>query len=191
MGPTATVSTLGLFLLARTEELRIQVSVPQAYFQSIAPGTRATVTVQELPGRKFEGVVAMQSGALDSASRTRLTEIRLKNPDGILLPGMYARVSFATGTRTVHLRVPANTLDVGASGTRVAVVRPDKRLHYVTVVLGRDFGAEAEVLEGLTGKEQLVTNPTNELHEGMPVEIASDAHASMPTNGGAVKQTTK
>jgi RND family efflux transporter MFP subunit len=171
--PTATVSTMGLFGLAKTDELRIQVSVPQSFNSSIQPGTRATVTVQELPGHKFEGIVSRQSGALDSASRTRLTEIRLKNPEGVLLPGMFARVSFATGGKTAKLRVPANTLAVGANGTRVAIVRADKTLHYVTVVLGRDFGAEAEVVEGLHGDEKLVTNPTDEMHEGMKVEIAA------------------
>jgi len=170
--PTSTVSTSGLFGLARTDQLRIQVSVPQVYTQSIRPGTHATVTVQELPGRKFEGIVSRQSGALDSTSRTRMNEIRLKNPDGVLLPGMFANVSFATGGKTARLRVPANTLDVGANGTRVAIVRPDKTLHYVTVVLGRDFGSEAEVVEGLHGDEKLVTNPTDEMHEGMKVEIA-------------------
>jgi RND family efflux transporter MFP subunit len=169
--PSTTVSTQGLFGLARTDELRIQVSVPQSYMQSIRPGTHATVTVQELPGRKFEGVVSRQSGALDSTTRTQMTEIRLKNPDGALLPGMFANVSFSTGGKTAKLRVPANTLDVGANGTRIAIVRPDRTLHYVKVVLGRDYGSEAEVVEGLQGDEKLVTNPTNEMHEGMKVEI--------------------
>jgi len=170
--PTSTVSTMGLFGLARIDSVRIQVSVPQSYTQFITTGTRATVTVQELPGRKFEGVVAIQAGALDSTSRTRLTEIQLKNSDGALLPGMFAQVSFATGGSDARLRVPANVLDVGAKGTRVAIVRPDKTLHFVTVVLGRDFGQEAEVVQGLTGKELLVTNPNDQMHEGMKVEIA-------------------
>jgi RND family efflux transporter MFP subunit len=177
-GPTSTVSTTGLFSVASTGELRIQVSVPQTYFQSIRPGTKATVSVQELPGRRFEGAVTRQSGALDSTSRTRLTEIRLKNPDGLLLPGMFAQVSFATGGQSASLRVPANTLDVGASGTRVVVVRPDNTLHYIPVKLGRDFGAEVEILEGLTGRVRVVSNPTDEMHEGMRVEVAGAAERS-------------
>jgi RND family efflux transporter MFP subunit len=176
-GPTSTVSSMGLFGLAGTDELRIQVSVPQAYFQSIAPGTRATVTVQELPGRKFEGAVTIQAGALDSSSRTRLTEIRLRNPKGILLPGMFAQIVFATGGKENTIRVPANALDVGAKGTRIAIVRPDNTLHYLTVQLGRDFGNEVEILDGLNGKEKLVSNPTNDLREGMRVEISKTESA--------------
>ncbi len=193
LGPTTTVSTSGLFGLARTDELRIQVSVPQAYFQSIATGTKATVSVQEMPGRVFEGAVTMQSGALDSSSRTRMTEIRLKNPKGVLLPGMFARVVFAMGGKRRVLRVPANALDVGKDGTRVAVVRPDSTLHFVKVLLGRDFGPEAEVLEGLTGDERMVSNPTSDLKDGMRVEVASggDAGPKMSPAGDHTPPSTK
>jgi len=180
--PTATVTTTGLFGLARTEELRIQVSVPQAYFQSISAGTKVVVTVQELPGRKFPGEVTMMSGALDSVSRTRMTEIRLKNPQGILLPGMFAQVSFATGVKEHVLRVPANALAIGADGTRVAIVRPDNTLHFQPVQLGRDFGNEAEVLSGLGGKERLVSNPSSDLHEGMKVEVTHVIEATPAAN---------
>jgi len=173
-GPSATVSTLGLFGLARTDELRIQISVPQTNFQSIISGTKATVTVQELPGRKFEGSVAIQAGALDSVSRTRLTEVRLKNPQGLLLPGMFAQVSFATSGVQRTIRIPANALEIGAAGTRVVIVRPDSSLHYQPVQLGRDFGDEAEILSGLNGDEKLVSNPTNDLHEGLHVTVSSD-----------------
>src|SRR5579871_301953 len=184
-GPTATVSTLGLFGLARTDELRIQVSVPQAYFQTIASGTKATVTVQELPGRKFLGEVTMMSGALDSVSRTRMVEIRIKNPQGLLLPGMFAQISFAMGSKERVLRVPANALAIGADGTRVAIVRPDNTLHFQPVQLGRDFGNEAEVLSGLVGDEKLVSNPSNDLHEGMRVEVMRAADAGPEANSGS------
>ncbi len=176
-GPTATIGRTGLFGLARTEELRIQVSVPQTDFRTIGPGTRTRITVQELPGQVFEGTVRMQAGALDAASRTRLTEIRLKNLNGALLPGMFAQVAFATGGQARTLRVPANTLAVDAGGTRVVVVRPDHTLHFLPVQLGRDFGIEVEVLQGLKGDEALISNPNNALHEGMRVDVVPQSNA--------------
>lgn len=184
-GPTATVTTLGLFGLARTDELRIQVSVPQSYFQSIATGTKASVTVQELPGRTFLGEVTMMSGALDSSSRTRMVEIHIKNPLGVLLPGMFAQISFATGARERALRVPAIALAIDANGTRVAIVRPDSTIHFQAVQLGRDFGNEAEVLSGLVGTEKLVSNPSDDLHEGMQVEVMRAADTGPEANSGS------
>ena len=71
------------------------------------------------------------------------------------------------------LRVPSNTLLNGAQGTQVVTVTPDRKAHYVMVELGQDFGQEVEVLDGLRGDEQLVTNPSDSLKEGAPVEIAA------------------
>ena len=170
--PTANGSKAGLLGLAKTDELRIQVSVPQNSLKAVVPGTHATVTVNQLPGRKFIGTVATQSGALDSSTRTQLAEIRIKNADGTLLPGMFAQVTFAAMVGRKTVRVPASALSIGGDGTRVVVVRPDNTLHYVPVKLGRDFGPEAEALEGLKGDEKLVVNPSNDLAEGMKVKIA-------------------
>jgi multidrug efflux pump subunit AcrA (membrane-fusion protein) len=118
--------------------------------------------------------VFQASGALDEATRTRLTEIRLPNPKRILLPGMYAQVSI-TPLDASHgsIRVPANTLLVDAKGQRVAVVGPDNTVHFREVRLGRDYGQETEILSGVGLDDRLITDPSDELHEGSRVEIIS------------------
>ena len=50
----ASNTKLALFSIARVDTLRIQVGVPQTYFQAVRPGTKISVLVRELPGRKFE-----------------------------------------------------------------------------------------------------------------------------------------
>jgi hypothetical protein len=83
------------------------------------------------------------------------------------------------------LRVPANALSIGADGTRVAIVRADSTVHFQPVQLGRDFGNEAEVLSGLTGQERLISNPSNELQEGMRVEVTRTEDAAQAPNSAA------
>ena len=39
------------------------------------------------------------------------------------------------------------------------------RAHYLSVQIGRDFGAEVEIVNGLNGKERLVVNPADTLKE--------------------------
>jgi multidrug efflux pump subunit AcrA (membrane-fusion protein) len=57
--------------------------------------------VRELPKKPFEGVVANASGALDAASRTLLTEVRVRNAESTLRPGMYADVSSTSSAITL------------------------------------------------------------------------------------------
>ncbi len=168
---TVTVPHSGLFGIARTDVLRIQVNVPESAIGSIRTGDKARIQVQELPGRTFTGSVWRMAGALDATSRTVMTEVRVPNPDGALMPGMYAQVQFQTTQTHPLLRIPASTLVVDSEGTRVATVTPEHRIHYKTVRLGRDFGKEVEINQGLDGREALVSNPTDDLKEGTPVQI--------------------
>jgi RND family efflux transporter MFP subunit len=165
----------GLFGIARTDTLRIRVQVPQTFLTSIRPGQKALIAVREFPRRKFEGSVFRIAGALDSASRTLLTEIRLRNADNRLVPGMYADVQLAPRGAERSLRIPANTLMMGADGPRVAIVTRERKVHLQSVQLGRDLGTEVEITSGLRGDEQLISNPTDNLRENTVVQPSGPA----------------
>ena len=169
----STTPTSGLFGIARTDTLRIFINLPQTYYQSVKPGSKARVLIQELPNTVFEGTVQQSSGALNSGSRTLLTEIRLPNPGGVLLPGMYAQVQLPSGDGHATLRAPADVLKVDAQGVRVAVVDPQMHVHFRNVTLGRDFGAEVEIVSGLNATDRMVANPADELKENEKVNVVA------------------
>jgi RND family efflux transporter MFP subunit len=170
----ASNTKLALFSMARVDTLRIQVGVPQTYFQAVRPGTKITILVRELPGKKFLGTIFENAGAIDPNTRTLLTEIRIDNKDNLLLPGMYAQVQVASSNAQKAIRVPSSTLMFDANGTHVEIVGPDSKLVFVPVKIGRDFGNEVEISSGLTGNEQIVNNPTDDLKPGEPVKILAE-----------------
>lgn len=169
--PTRTVPHSGLFGIARTDTLRIQVNVPQTFVSSIKPGQKARILFSEYPGRVFTGTVFRTAGALDAASRTLLAEIHLPNPQNTLLPGMFAQVQLNASHARPILRIPASALIVDAAGTRVATVTPEQKIHFVSVKAGRDYGSEVEISTGLEGNERLVSNPNDDLLEGTSVRV--------------------
>lgn len=163
----ATTKT-GLFGIARNDVLRIQVAVPQSYATAIHPKQKALIFVNGFSskGNPFEGEVFQTAGALDATTRTLLTEVRLPNADYKLLPGMFASVSFPNPTKVVIPRVKANTILFDAKGTRVVILDKENRAHYIPVKIGRDYGKEIEIVEGIKGDERIVTDPTDNLKEG-------------------------
>jgi len=163
-----------LFLLSQTDPLRLYVSVPQAYAQLVKPGQKAVVTQAELRGRSFEGVVARTSGAIDAGTRTMQVEVSLPNKDGALLPGAFVQVQLATAPSGM-LTIPANTLLVRGQGTLVARVDEGGKVHLQAVRLGRNLGDRIEVLDGLSGNETLVLNPSDSLAQGDKVQVVADA----------------
>src|SRR5205823_11510146 len=141
-------STL-MFRIAQTSTLRTYLNVPQAQASSIQAGQPARISVANLPGRQFAGAVARTSNALDPASRTLLVEVHVPNPEGALLPGMYARVELISSRTDAPLQIPSEALIARGEGTSVAVVRPDHKVHLQKIEVGRDYGDRLEVISGL------------------------------------------
>ena len=167
-----------IFHIAQTDTLRVFVSVPQSYVRSVRLGLPADVLVPEFPGRVFRGSVARFAGALDSASRTLLTEVRLPNTDGVLFPGMFGQVRFTFQAAQPAILLPSNAAIITAAGTLVATVDPSDRIRLVHVTLGRDFGNQVEIEGGLDVGARVVSNPSDSLTEGLEVSpVAPEAPA--------------
>jgi multidrug efflux pump subunit AcrA (membrane-fusion protein) len=91
-----------------------------------------------------------------------------------LLPGAYVQVSLPlAASRT--LTVPSNALLFRAEGTRIAVVGAQGRINLRPVTLGRNYGENVEVIDGLEGTDRMVLNPSDSLAEGDVVAVAPEA----------------
>jgi RND family efflux transporter MFP subunit len=161
-------STL-LFRVAQTATLRTYINLPQADAESVKVGQHAIVSIAELPGRKFDGIVTRTSNALDPATRTLLTEVQVRNADGALMPGMFAQVDLTVPRKFPPLLIPGDTLIVRSDGPQVAVVNPDGAVHFTRIQLGRDYGDRLEVISGLVEGQRLAVNPSDEVREGVKV----------------------
>ncbi len=159
-----------LYRIAQTGTLRTYVNVPQTNASTIRPGQTARLKVSNLPGREFAGTVARTANALDPTSRTMLVEIQVPNGDGALLPGMYAQVRLSDARTYAPLVVPGDSLQIGADGTKVALLRPDHTVHFQPIEVGRDYGDKLEVLGGLSEGDTIVPKPGDAVREGVKVE---------------------
>jgi len=174
----STSGTRELFRLAQVDVLRIFVYVPQSYAPDIRAGESADVSVRELPGRVFQGTVTRTAGAIDPTSRTLLTEVQVRNPEGLLLSGSYATVRFKVQRADPPIVVPQSALLIDANGVRVALVDADGTLHYRPIQIGRDYGNDAEVLSGLETTDVVATGISANIAEGSRVEIAKPANSA-------------
>jgi RND family efflux transporter MFP subunit len=161
-----------LFHLAAIGKIRVYVSVPEAYSAAIKDGGKATLTLDEYPGKTFEGTIARNSNAIDQATRTLNVEVDIDNPKGELLPGAYVFVHFKVPEHAASLMIPSNTLLFRAEGLRVGVVR-DGRAQLIPVKIGRDAGATVEIASGLTANDAVILDPSDSLTSGQEVQIAN------------------
>lgn len=166
----ASASSPWLFKLAQSNTLRVMVSVPQSHVALVKAGVKGEVIVRELGDAALAAQVTRRAGAFDPATRTMMVQLDLPNPDGRVLPGMYAQVRFQLTQAAPAVTVPVNAVLIGGDGIRVAMVGPDDVVHLRKVKLGRDFGKEVEVIEGVANGDRVVNNPRDDLHDGTRVK---------------------
>ena len=169
-------TTRELFHIAAVNRLRVYVNVPQVYSPHIKAGLHAELTLAEFPGRHFDGTIVRDTGAIDNATRTLLTEIDVNNSSGELKPGGYVEVHIKLPTSVTTFTLPVNTIIFKSAGMQVAIVRDGKNngknIDLVSITPGHDFGTEMEILAGLKGDESVVINPPDSLTNGEPVRLA-------------------
>ena len=175
-----------LFRVARTDILRVNVYVPQAYAAFVKEGSNAYLEFVEFPGQKFDGKVAHIAGGIDPATRTLQTEIQVENKEGKLFPGAFTRTHLLLPTKQAPTVIPVNTLIFRKEGSQVAVVK-DGVVHMTNVTIGQDFGTSLEATYGVTPQDQIVINPPDSLADGAHVEVAKPKENARTAGSGEKK----
>lgn len=173
VGAAGSAGGQALFEIADVQMLRVFVDVPDAYASDVKPDIEAQVFSPRAPAQKVIGKVARTSGVLEQATRTLRAEIHVRG-EGAVLPGAFVYVRLAIPRAKPAPIVAASALIVRKEGTLVAKL--DKgRLTVTPVMLGRDFGKEMEVLDGLAIGDEVVVNASDELETGQQVEVVPQA----------------
>ena len=161
-----------LFHVSSTGRLRLFVSIPERYSPIARKGLTADLTLAEFQGRRFAGTLVRTSEAIDVASRTLLAELEVRNPTGELLPGAFAQVHFKLAKAVSSWTLPVSTLIFRGGGVQVAVVRPDSTVAMTRVSLGRDFGTDIEVLDGVGADSVVIVSPPDSLVDKQAVRVS-------------------
>jgi HlyD family secretion protein len=173
-----------MFGVVKDDILRVDVNVPQTQAIGIRDGLQAKIHVFELPSHAFSGKVTRNAGALQSASRTLLIQVDVKNEDHALRAGAFVNVELDVPRPHPNTQVPAEALIFNRDGLHVAT-EADGSIALKPVNVYRDLGETVELDSGLKGGDQVVLNPPTNIHDGQRVKVAR------PPNGQGNKQVAE
>jgi membrane fusion protein (multidrug efflux system) len=160
-----------LFSVADIHKLRIFVSVPQNYMDALKPGLTATLTLPQKPEDPIPAQYLTTANAVNTPTRTIVTEFSVDNPKGDLWGGTYVDVHFNFPSDPNILILPEQALLFRAQGMQAAVVDDQNKVHLQNVSLGRNLDTDVEIVSGLKATDKVIANPSLGLLEGQQVKV--------------------
>jgi multidrug efflux pump subunit AcrA (membrane-fusion protein) len=188
--PTGNSQGGEMFRVAQIDRLRLFVTVPEVYAPYITVGEEVNCYFDAVRPTRFEGKVTRTANAVDPTTRTLLTEVQVPNPDGRLLPGMFTRAVFAHLRAEPPIIVPSDSIIARANGLSIAVVQ-DGVVHLRKVSIGRDYGAQTEVLSGINSGDMVIINPTDAAQEGAKVRPHYLKQSGPPAGSGTRRSSSQ
>lgn len=152
-----------------SSELEIALSVEEARSGQVRLGQAVSINVAAQPDESFVGAVSSVAPAIDPRSRTFTIKVSLKDGDGKLKAGMFAKVNLNLEQRQGVLSVPEQA--VAKHGTdNVVYVVDNGKAGIRKVDLGASDSQRIEIKSGLEPGEKVVLNHAG-LKDGDPVVV--------------------
>ena len=161
-----------LFTVQQVVPVKLLVGISESEYTKVKRGQTVTIKADALPGRSFTGKVERLYPTIDAATHTFKAEVHVANTDRVLRPGMYARVTVNYGSN--HNIVVPDMCIVKQEGTGqkfVYLLKSNNTVSYVPVTLGRHFGTEYEVTEGISEGDMVVYKGQAALKDGVEVIV--------------------
>lgn len=166
--------------------LYVDFFLAEQHVPLLALGQKVQLRVAAYPDERFEGVISALNPKVETTTRNVQVRAELANPDGRLLPGMFADLQVLLPTENAQVVVPETAITYTLYGNSVLLVTDGTPPEGVSrdepyLVVERRFVTTGErrdglvvVLDGLEGGEQVITAGQLKLDSGTHVAIAEN-----------------
>jgi len=165
-------SDMAMFEIIDFNSLVLEINVPEGQLSRLAVGQPADITADAVPGQVFEGRVSLITPRVDFQTATFPVKVEVSDPEGLLRPGMFARVGIVFDRREGAVQVPRSAL-LDDEGPPTVFVVEDGKAQERTLELGLSNGSYVEVLSGLGRDDQVVTVGQGALKDGTEVRVVN------------------
>lgn len=166
--------------LQALDPIHVDFTLPQQALAQIRVGQAVTAAVDTYPDRAIAGTITAISPLVNSTSRNIQVRATFTNPDRLLMPGMYAKVTIAVGEKQRYITLPRTAIVSNPYGDIAFIVtdkgkgpngQPRLVVTQTFVTTGESRGDQISVLKGLEVGQTVVTTGQLKLQNGSPVTI--------------------
>lgn len=165
-----------LFQIVDPSVLWVEGDVPEQYAAQVKPGQPVRVSMVALPGEVFTGQIIRMSGMVEPEKRTVHVWVEVANPKYQLKPEMFAELAVVVGNSSKVLTVPLKAI-LKSGGETFVFVESGERYLRRNVVVGLSDDRYAEIKEGLSKRDRVVTQGNYELMSSIFIKGGAEEHA--------------
>jgi len=169
--------------IEKIDTLKVDFKLPELFLSQIRTGQTVDVQVDALPGRTFPGTIYAIDPMVDVNGRALQIRARLPNPDGILRPGLFARI-LVKGLQERHVVIVPESAIVPRGPDKIVYAIENGRAVEAKVTLGVRKDGLVEIVDGLKSDAVVVTAGQQKLKDGTPVEIVARESGAGRGSGG-------
>jgi membrane fusion protein (multidrug efflux system) len=111
-----------LVSLQALDPIYVNFTLPEQRLPQVRAGSVVTAKIDALPDRAFEGTITSVEPQVDPQTRNFQVQATLRNPDGALRPGTFARVTFNQGGEQRVVVIPQTAISFNPYGNSVYVI---------------------------------------------------------------------
>ncbi|MBQ1808300.1 MAG: efflux RND transporter periplasmic adaptor subunit [Selenomonas sp.] len=130
-----------------------------------------TITMSDGTQYPLEGEIVESDRALSENTGTLTVKALFNNPNGLLMPGMFARVRLSGQTIPNAILVPQRAVQQLLGKSFVMVVNGDGKSEARNVTLGSKVGSYYVIKDGLTTADVVVVEGLSNLQEGVALNV--------------------
>lgn len=157
--------------------LKVDFRLPERNFSQVRVGIPVEIVADALPGQTWQGQIEAINPKVDANGRSLEIRGRLENTEGQLRPGMFVRVRVIVGERANALLVPEEA--IVPQGEEFYVYKVvDGAARRVPVKIGVRRDAKAEIVQGLSAGDEVVTAGMRLSRDGQPVRVLAAGQAT-------------
>ncbi|WP_308546608.1 efflux RND transporter periplasmic adaptor subunit [uncultured Selenomonas sp.] len=181
IGTFATAGNTNLVTIGTTDPVFVTFSISETEYlkfrniqqRQSGSGNGITVAIKLSDGTTYplDGRIVQADRALTQNSGTLTVKALFGNPDGLLLPGMFARVKLTGETVPNAILVPQRAVQQLLDKTFVMVVGADGKSEARKIELGQQVGSYYIVKSGLSAEDTVVVEGLSSLTEGKELVV--------------------
>lgn len=179
-----------LFTVVDNRILDLTANVPATELPKVKEGQNIEFTVDGLPGKTFTGSIKRVNPMVTTSDRSGRIQAEVRNPDGLLKGGVFARGKIVIEERKQALTVPKTalmSLDIEKSTAVLFAVKAPGKAVLKNVKTGLSTENSMEILTGITENDEIVVRGGYNLKDGDQISVSSRQQAEKslgnPGNG--------